>query len=352
MRYVHLKAFLLTPFAVLHPMVTEAKDVAVTAAQLEQMEIRIADVRTATTQAVAILPGTVVRPPNTRIAAAAPFAGTVTQVHVLPGERVTKGAPLATVSSRELLETLSQLAQSEAELQTADAIARRKRALADKNFQSPTMADEAEAQVAKVRAVIEQHKRAVSLSGISVGQAGQYSIPAPADGRVVESMVAPGSKIESMAAVVALDTSDELWVEVQVPANLVPEIRAGDTVQVVDGPAGRVVSISGSLDRMTRSALLLASLPAGLKLLPGQMINVSILRPAETGALTVPESALATVNDVHGLFVRTEGGFTLVPVELRGKSALGATVTGAIEPGTEVAASGLPQLEQMLGETR
>ena len=348
MRYAHPIGCLILSVAVLNPVIADAKDVAVTPDQVKRMEIRVADVRSATTQAVAILPGTVVRPPNTRIAAAAPFAGTITQVHVLPGDRVKKGAPIATASSRELLETLSQLAQSEAELQTADAIARRKRILADKNFQSPTMAEEAEAQVAKIRAVIEQHKRTAALSGITIGQGGQYSIPAPADGRIVETLVVPGSKIDSMTAIAALDTSDELWVEVQVPAGLVPEIKAGNTVQIVGGPEGRVVSIAGSLDRMTRSALLLASLPAHSKLLPGQMVNVSILRPAETGALTVPETAVATINDGHGLFVRTEIGFTLVPVELRGKSPLGATVAGAIEPGTQVAASGLPQLEQMI----
>ena len=348
MRYAHSIGCLILSVAVLNPVIADAKDVAVTPDQVKRMEIRVADVRSATTQAVAILPGTVVRPPNTRIAAAAPFAGTITQVHVLPGDRVKKGAPIATASSRELLETLSQLAQSEAELQTADAIARRKRILADKNFQSPTMAEEAEAQVAKIRAVIEQHKRTAALSGITIGQGGQYSIPAPADGRIVETLVVPGSKINSMTAIAALDTSDELWVEVQVPAGLVPEIKTGNTVQIVGGPEGRVVSIAGSLDRMTRSALLLASLPAHSKLLPGQMVNVSILRPAETGALTVPETAVATINDGHGLFVRTEIGFTLVPVELRGKSPLGATVAGAIEPGTQVAASGLPQLEQMI----
>ena len=75
---------------------------------------------------------------------------------MLPGQRVSKGTPVATISSRELLDVQSQLSQAEAELQMAEAIARRKRLLFDKNFQNPVVAEEAEAQVAKIEAVIEQ----------------------------------------------------------------------------------------------------------------------------------------------------------------------------------------------------
>lgn len=331
------------------PQVTWAGEVSVSQSQIERMAIKIEVVRPTSDQSVAILPGTVVPALNARIVAPAPFGGTVTQVHVLPGETVEKGAALATVSSRELIEAASALAQAEAELQGAKAMAKRRRSLADKNIQNPTMAEEAEAQVAKVEAVIVEHRRMMALAGSGPSPSGSYTITAPAAGRVVETAVMPGDKIEMMAAAVMIDTSNELWIEAQLPAHLVSRVMPGDRIQVVDGPEGVVKSVGGSLDKMTRSAKLIATVPAGSGLLPGQMVTLTIMQHAATGALSVPSSAVVRINNADGVFMRNDNGFKLVPVEVSGRDPVTATISGDLPHGAQVAASGIPQLEQMLG---
>lgn len=325
-----------------------ASEIKLSPAQIDLMEIKLGEVQEATTEAVALLPGTVVPALDARIVAAAPFAGTVIRAFVVPGQRVAKGEALATLESRELLDALSQLEQADAELQMAEAIARRKRDLATKNIASPSLADEAEAQVVKLKAVAEQHRRTLSLGGIKLAGGGQYSLVAPEDGIVVETRAMPGALLEAMAPAVTLSSSPEVWIEAQVPANLATRIRPGDTVQVIGGPAGKVISISGSLDRTTRSAAMVASVPAGSGLLPGQMVTISVLRPTETGGLEIPATSLAWIGETYVVFVRSDAGFTAIPVTVRGKSPLGATVAGAMERGQQVAASGLPQLEAML----
>ncbi len=339
---------LLFSTAALPVSLAEAKDVALTAEQVQRLEIKLESVRLAASEAVAILPGTVIPALNARIVATAPFAGTVKQVHALPGQRVLKGAPLTTISSRELLEAQSQLSQAEAELQMAESVAHRKRALVDKNFQSPAVAEEAEAQVAKVKAVIALHRRMLALHAITLGQGGEYTIPAPQDGIVVEASAMPGDKVDTMAATVTLDTSAELWIEVQVPASLVSSVKPGDAVQIVGGPEGRVVSLGVSLQRTTRSASLYASVPADSGLLPGQLVSINLQRATVTGAMSVPAAAVARFADKNGVFVRNDGGFTLTPVEVRGQSTNVATIVGELTADAQVAASGLPQLEQML----
>lgn len=324
------------------------RDLPVSKAQIAKMEIKVEPVKATAEQVAALLPGTIVPALNARIVAAAPFAGTVTQIHVLPGQSVDKGAVLATISSRELLEASSALAQAEAELQAAEANAHRRRYLADKNIQNPTMAEEAEAQVAKIKAVIEQHRRTLALGSINDAASGTYTIKSPAAGRVVETSVMPGDKIETMAPAVAIDMSDELWVEAQLPAQLVAHVAVGDRVRITDGPEGKVVSVGGSLDKITRSAKLIASVPANSRLLPGQLVSLSIVQQAAAGALSVPASAVARINDVESVFVRNDNGFTLIPVEVAGRSPLSATIHANIAQDAQVAASGIPQLEQML----
>ena len=328
--------------------IAEANDVALTPEQVQRLNINIEPVRRADNEAVAVLPGTVIPALNARIVATAPFAGTVKQVYVLPGQRVLKGSPLATISSRDLLEAQGQLSQVEADLQMAEAISRRKRVLVDRNFQAPAVAEEAEAQVAKVKAVLEQHKRTLAMHAIRIGQGGEYELPAPQDGTVVAVGAMPGDKVDAMAPTLTLDTSSELWVEVQIPASLVRSIKPGDAIQIVGGPEGRVVSLDGSLERTTRSASLYASVPADSGLLPGQLVSVSLLRATIKGALSVPATAVTRFANKNAVFVRNGGGFTLTPVEVRGQSKKVATVVGDLSADAHVAASGLPQLEQML----
>jgi multidrug efflux pump subunit AcrA (membrane-fusion protein) len=151
-----------------------------------------------------------------------------------------------------------------------------------------------------------------------------------------------------MAAAATIDTSDELWLEVQVPADIVSLIKFGDVVQVEDGLQGRVVSIGGSLDRLTRSTVMFATIPTDAGLLPGQMVNVNIIRATETGGLVVPSSAVVMLDKRSSVFVRSDSGFSLVQVELRGRSPDVATISGPLGKEAQVAASGIPQLERLL----
>ncbi len=332
------------------PASAETKTVALTAEQMRSLDIKVEAVRPAEVEAIAVLPATVVAPLNSRIVATAPFAGTVTRVHVLPGEKVDSRTPVATISSRELLDVQAQLSQSQAELQMADAIAKRKRLLADKRLQSPLLAEEAEAQVAKIKAVIEQHEKILSLNGITLGQDDEYSILVAKDGTVVELNAMPGEMIDTMDPVVTVDTSDRLWVEAQIPADLVSQIKPGTTIRVVGGPEGRVVSVGTALQGMTRSAILYAEIPASSTLVTGQIVSIQLERSALTGALSVPAKAVTKIAGASAVFVRCDDGFTVQTVELRGRSPEFATIVGDLPPDAAVAASGIPQLQQMLQE--
>ena len=325
-----------------------SKDLAVSHDQIQQLEVRLEEVRPAALEAVAQLPGTVIPPLNQRVAAVAPFAGTVVQVHVLPGQQVKKGDPVVTVASRDLLDAQSQLAQSEAEFQAAIAVAKRKRALSDKNIASPFLADEAEAQVSKIQAVNIQLKATVSIGGIKASEGGRYTICAPADGQVAEAEAMTGEPIAAMASAVSIDTSAEVWLEVQLPVSLVDRVEVGDSIEVVDGPAGKVISIGRNIDKMTRSVRLLAAVPAGSGLLPGQMVKLNLMHPSPTGALHVPASAVVWIGGGYTVFSRNAEGFTLKPVRLRGRTLDIATISGDLLAGDKVAASGLPQLEAIL----
>jgi len=324
-----------------------AADIGLTPPQIRQLEIETRHAKPATVEPIAVLPAVVVPPLGGRIAVAAPYAGTVVATTVLPGQSVRKGEPLATIASRELIEAQSRVKQAEADLQAAEAVARRYRALVNHQIGNTTRAEEAEAQAEKIRAMVSETKRLVALSNISINSDASYSLIAPSAGRVVETRVAPGGSLEAMAAAVIIDTSDELWVKAQIPAELIEKIKPGDRVQITDGPAGSVLSVGGSLDPVTRSATLFAALQSIPKLVAGQMVTVAIQRPAATGSLEVPSSAVVWMNGRTHVFVKVDTGFALRDVEVRGQTPDFATVEGNLKPDEQVAFTGLAQLEKL-----
>lgn len=330
------------------PTAAAATEIAVSQAQIDGLQIKLHEVRPATDEAIALLPGTIIPPMNSRIAVPAPFSGTVVSVDVLPGEAVEKGQALMTIASRELLETLSQLRQAEANLDAASAVADRYRTLADKSIASPTRAAETEAQREALRAVVDEHKRLVSLGNIKTNADGSYTLVAQKAGRIVEANVEPGATIAAMSPAVIVDTSDELWVEAQLPASLMGKVRPGDSIRPNRGGIGKVLSVGHSLDPKTRSTTLIGTIPASAGYVAGQMVTLSIHREAAVGGFDVPARSVVWLAGNPSVFVRTKTGFEVLPVTLKGKTLHGATIEGALAPGQQVAVSGLAQLENMI----
>ena len=136
-----------------------AQTVTVTNRQLEALQIRLEKAEPAATEAVIMLPATVVPALNSRVAISAPFAGTVLHTDVLVGQEVTAGEPLVTIASRDVLEAMAKLKQLEVELQAAEVIAKRHKDLADRRVGSLTKAEETQTEVDKLRVTTEQHRR-------------------------------------------------------------------------------------------------------------------------------------------------------------------------------------------------
>ena len=220
-----------------------SQTISITPKQMDALKIRLEKVRPASMEAVALLPAMVVPPLNSRVAVSAPFAGTVLQVEVLAGQHVKEGMPLVTIASKDMLEASGRLKQLEVELATAEINARRAtRSLAEKQAGSEMKAQDTEAEAAKLRAATEQYRRITSLGNIKINADGTYSLIAPKAGHVVETRATPGTMLEAMAAAVIIDTSDEIWVQAQLPASLVGRIAPGDKITIAPGIEGSVIS--------------------------------------------------------------------------------------------------------------
>jgi cobalt-zinc-cadmium efflux system membrane fusion protein len=94
---------------------------------------------------LAELPATVVQPPGSRVAVAAPLAGLVREVLVQPGQAVSKGQLLAVLVSREALVMAGDVARAGARAEVASAEAARMQALAREGVVAAARAEAARA---------------------------------------------------------------------------------------------------------------------------------------------------------------------------------------------------------------
>jgi membrane fusion protein, heavy metal efflux system len=324
-----------------------AKDVQLSAGQLKNLGIETAAVQAASERPVVALPALVGPARDSRVVVVAPFPGTVTGLMVLEGESVARGARLATVFSRDLLSVQSQLAQLQAELAVATAAADRTRLLASEGIVAGARAQEAEARASALRAQLEEQRQILAVAPADAARAGSYVLTAPAAGRIASIDIEPGARVDAMESTIVIDKSDRLWLEAQLPADLVGQIKPG-TVAAVAAARGKVIAAGMTVDPRTRSVILRAEFPASSGLVPGSAVTMTLLVPAPGDTLSVPTAALARVRTEDTLFVETQSGFQSVKVNVLGRNSETAAVTGTLKPGQRVAVAGLSELKVLV----
>jgi cobalt-zinc-cadmium efflux system membrane fusion protein len=327
------------------PALAADRVVPVTAAQRQALGIRTGVAHAAKGAPIAQLPATIAPPPGARIAVSAPFAGVIRQSHAVSGQAVRQGEVLATVFSREVLEMGAELARARARRGAAQSAAARTDQLVKEGIAAGARAEEARAALHEADADVVSRSRLLAMAHADAAT-GVYTLRAPIAGRVSSANAPIGSAIDGMAAPFVIDAARRFAVEAQLPERLVGQVRVGDAIVLPGGITGRVTSVGVTIDPVTRSALLKASVPAAPGLVAGRAISVGLMGPARADTVTIPASALARIGPRTMVFTEAPGGFALHPVTLVSADGAAALVTGLAD-GARVAVSGVSELKAM-----
>lgn len=323
-----------------------AEPLAVTSQQVQRLGIQTAPAVAAKAKTVVSVLGHVAPAPSSRIPVSAPFAGTVKALVRLEGARVKKGEALVTIVSTDMRDFQAKYETALAHDRTTRAAAARARALVKEGIAPASRAEEAEAAAAAAAAELGALRSTMGRASRS-GE-GEYSLVAPADGRIAGISVSAGAQVAAMQPVVALDTGSELWVEASLPASQIGQVAAGDRATVEGSSlAGEVVAAGSSIDPKTRSAVVRVRLDSAARLVPGQTLRLSIAARADRDSFNVPRSAVTELNGADVVFVTTTGGFEPVPVRVLARGPLLMTVSGSLKAGDKVAVAGVTELKAM-----
>lgn len=300
------------------------------------------------------LPARVEVPPGQIRILAAPVAGVLEMLAVVPGEQVRRGQVLARLTSPQALELQRDVLQA-----TAQATLWRQNLRRDEQLFAEGLIPEARlhstrASASQAIAQQAERSRGLQLAGGVPGKLGEsLALVATIDGVVLEQSAQLGQRVEAAAPIYRLASLSPLWLEIQVPMAVAATLRQGMPFKVAS-PAlqGKLVAIGRSVDPLSQGVLVRGEVHAGAEqLIPGQLVEVELDSPSGQG-IQLPASAVVRQAGSALVFVAaaTPGRFEARAVNILSQGGNAVRVTG-VRPGEAVVVKGASGLKAMLGES-
>lgn len=173
-------------------------------------------------------------------------------------------------------------------------------------------------------------------------------VVAPLDGVVVKRHVEVGQWIKQGEPVAEVVQLDPLFVRVQVPEELMGNVRKGDSALVTfDALRGRppvaatVDQILPDADAASRTFTVKLLLPnPGHRILPGFFARAQLTQTSDAQRVLVPSDAIVSQGERQHVVLFKDGRAALVPVKHAGSEGGRTIVTGDLKPGDLVVTRG------------
>jgi cobalt-zinc-cadmium efflux system membrane fusion protein len=262
------------------------------------------------------LPATVEANPANTVNILPPLTGKLLELKVRLGDSVKRGQVLATMSSPDLAQAVSDAQKARDALELAQRALVRARGVNEAGSNAAKDVEAAQSSVAQQSAELrrsEARLRSLGADGTG-GQAGQVlKIVAPVTGTVTALNAAAGANFnDANAALMTVSNLDAVWVTVNVPENVVGAVAPGQNAVVTLAAypgrsfSGKVGFVSAVLDADTRRARarIVFANPDGL--FKPNMYATAVLGVPQAAQAQVPASALLMNNDSVSVFVEAE----------------------------------------------
>ncbi|AMS16032.1 efflux transporter periplasmic adaptor subunit [Pseudomonas chlororaphis] len=336
----------------------EEGKVELSAEQIKAADIQLAEAAPRDLSSLLTLPGEI-RFDEDRTSHIVPrAAGVVESVAVNLGQTVKKGELLAVIASQQISDQRSELAAAERRVELARTTFQRERQLwvdqisAEQDYLLARQTLQ-EAEIALNNA--RQKMNALSGSAVLAG-GNRYEMRAPFDGVVVEKHLSVGEVVGETSAAFTLSDLSRVWVTFGVFPKDLNKVRVGKPVRVQSTELGTQVQgtvayVGSLLGEQTRTATVRVTVPNPDDVWrPGLFVSVQVATDTYQAGVTVPQSAIQTVEDKPSVFVRVADGFQATPVVLGGSEGGFVEIREGLRAGAQVATTGSFILKSELGK--
>ncbi len=316
--------------------------------------VHVARAATRTMAVVEHTVGTVIA--NAMVQVTARVDGELVSAAFTEGQIVQQGQLLFQLDERPFKAALDQAtatrAKDEATLLNALAEKRRFDALWNENAISASQRDAADATAKSLAATVRADRAAIDVARLNLGYA---QIRAPFTGKTGPILIQPGNLITANSAnpLVTLTQVQPVKVSFALPQNDLPRIqrrmRSGGLVAQVDvhGSGGARLTapvdfVSNAVSGQTGTIELRATFPNNdLRLVPGQLVDVTVTLDAIANAVVVPRDAVNAGPDRNFVYVvDAQSKVRAVPVDVLFDDGAFDAVEGDVKSGDTVVTEG------------
>lgn len=266
-----------------------------------------------------------------------PIAGRVATVPVVPGQKVGRGAVLATIDSADVGRARADFLAAKTRVDQTKAEVEREQRLVTGGASTERALFVAQAENATAQAQLRAAEDRLATMGLGAGAGGHaIALTAPLAGTVLKVDARVGQPVGPTDTLLVVGETDQVWLAVDVYERDIGRVHVGDDVRVesvaypgkvFEGKVDQLGSVVDPERRVLEARIVLAN-PGG-ELKPGMTATARILGAVQGGAgvaLAVPRDAVQTIDGQPFVFVEHgPGKFELRPVER------GSEIEGAVE---------------------
>jgi membrane fusion protein, heavy metal efflux system len=281
----------------------------------------------------------------------APISARVIEISASPGERVSKGQPLAVLQSTELGKARSDKASAEAKLHLAQQTLERKRRLIGERIVPQRDVQEAEAGVASAEADLRAARAALQALGAGEDGTGgsQLILRSPIPGTIIERSALRGQLADPAQPLFKIAELKTVWLNVHAFERDAVLLQAGKTARVtLPALPGRtfqakVILIGSAVDPASRTIpVRIAVANSNGALRPGMSATAWVpFGEAYQQIITVPTAAVQRLeNDWYVFVPKSPDTFELRQVG-RGRDLEGEIeIVKGLQPGETIVVDG------------
>jgi RND family efflux transporter MFP subunit len=339
-----------------------ADSVSLTAAQIDALGIKTAPVSRASHASTHGLPARVVLPNNQLFIVSSPLSGYIEKMEANANDHVKKGQVLAWLQSPSLAEAERAYLEAQTRFQLASETMERDKKLFDEGIISRGRYSSSRSRYIEAQAAASGQKQILMLSGLSgaelkaLAENGKIGstlvLRSPLDGFVLEQLGIAGQRVDASSPIYRIAQLSPIWLEIEVPASLLPRLKEDSMVTVQGTDAeGVLYSIGKSVNPASQTVMVRAKMTRNIDLLkPGLKVEAKISSASEN-LWQISSESLARIGGNPAVFVRTPSGFSMKPVEVVSESGTEILVKGLSGDET-IAVHGIAALKSALSGSK
>lgn len=299
------------------------------------------------------LPATIESDPQATQVVSAAIGGRIVALHRNLGQTVRRGEVIAVIESRDAAGLRAEVEAAHARAALARSTLEREERLFKLKVSPERDLIAARTAMTEASIALRLAQQQLAAAGVGGGALNRIGVTAPIGGQVTARSVVLGQTVAPDAELFRVANLGRVAINLTLSPTDAGKVRAGMPVEVRSGDRraeARIGFVSPVLDDATRLVPAVALLDNGGALWrPGEPVTVAIPVGAALAAISVPESALQTVEGQTIVFVRTAEGFRAAPVAVVSRGGGQATVTG-LSGREQVAGQGSFTLKAELGK--